>query len=127
MSNVAYWTTDKGEDTKILEAGARPGIDVQDVTKAFTGIVPYGGSTRSLQAAAEPERYNLAEYPTNRAHSEEIIYEREEVTLSEAESDYHLSGRISHDDRFDFEDDEVVFIRHTWVIPKSLTQEPQPE
>jgi hypothetical protein len=125
MSNIECWDTESsGNETRVW-AAARPSIEAASVAKAVGSVAPNGASTRSLQGAVvgpDSQQYNFRDYPLLRKHAEEIRYEREDITLAEAREDYHLSGRILSDDEFDFEEDDVLFVRHNWFIPADLSQ-----
>lgn len=122
MGLLVHSQKQQAGDTTIVQAVTQGGLDVGDIPKHIPDIyMPNRVSVRSLQAAANPDGYNLREYPTLRAHSEELQYERTEVTMAEARDDEELRGRITSDDEFDFDADDVVFVRHTWYIPSDIT------
>lgn len=120
MSLVEVWETESHPKGQKLWIVTRPGTPVTEAVKTFSGMVPFGGSVRSLQAAVKPEKYNLAEYQSIAAQSEKIEYTKEEITLGEAEDNRYLNGRIVSDDRWEYDEDDVLFIRHEWVVPKNL-------
>ena len=105
---VERWGTDPH-----VFAVTREGIDAHEAAKMFSRIEPKGVGVRGLQAAADPERYNLRDFPKIREQIERVEYRREEITMAEArEAELPVTG----DDEWDFEEDDVIYVRHIWEM-----------
>lgn len=115
MSLVERVVTD---DSEPLWAITEVGVDGFDAAKYFTRGAR-GVSQRVLQAAANPDRCNLAdpEFRDIKRKAEQVTYAPENLTVEEAR-EYGLSHGSDWD--FQFDDDEPAFIKHVWHIPDSF-------